>query len=544
MRGTVAKRFGKYILLDHLAKGGMADLYRAKVTGVEKFERLLAIKCMRAELASDQQFVSMFVNEANLAGQLTHPNIAQIYELGRFRDQFYIAMELVEGRDLRNILNRCVERSIQLPHAFVAYVVTKAAYGLHYAHTKANPQGEALRLVHRDVSPPNILISFSGDVKVVDFGIAKAAHGSHNETRAGVLKGKFAYMAPEQVLGKPVDHRTDIFTLGIVLYELLTSKRLFEADNDFELLQKVQSVQIPDLRATLPDVPPELIRVLYNALARNPDDRYKSAAALAKDLEPLLIVDRTIYGLAEAEAFMATLYDPEERKPPVYGELAPEDIEEPSFTPSTTNTFLSAFDDDLEEKPLWKVSTQELEVGNLNLHDDEYADPEEDDELAASDDWTQHTREVPRGKPEARGETASAKLVRAFSENSKMSSVGVLLLVLMGLGLGLFFGVPLLTRHKSNRDSQLAQKKIEKNRDERDRGFGYLDVNVRGLKGAKVLVDGHPVGTAPIKGLKLRIGQHTIKVVDPARKKRLRSSKINIGKDNPRKRPLVVRVNF
>lgn len=535
----MAKRFGKYILLDHIAKGGMADLYRAKVTGVEDFERLLAIKCMRVELARDKDFVKMFVDEAHLAGRLNHPNIAQIYELGRFGDRFYIAMELVEGRDLRDILNRSSEKGIPLPQAFVAYVIVKAAYGLHYAHTVSTPTGEPLKLVHRDISPPNILVSFHGNVKVVDFGIAKAAHGTHNETRVGVLKGKFAYMAPEQVLGQAIDQRTDIFTLGIVLYELLTRKRLFEGGNDFELLQRVQAVQIPDLRATLPDAAPELIRVLYNTLTRKPEDRYATAADLAKDLEPLLIVDRTIYGHAEAEEFMAVLYDETERRPPVYSMLDPEEIEDASFTPGANRPFVSAFDGDDGENTLWSVPTTEANIPQTTDIDPASLTDVPEQAMDAADYVPRTTREITLAGQSSKP-TASEKLASALSGNATARSVVILLLLIVGVALGVGFGLPAFEASKAAREERLTQKR----RSELDRGFGYLDVDVRGAKGARVFINGHPVGTAPVKGLRLKYGQHTLKIVDPKRKRRQKSTRITITRGNPKKRPLAVRVTL
>ena len=192
-------RFGKYIILDRINAGGMAEVFRAKITGAEQFERLIAIKCMLPELLEDDTFTTMFIDEAKLASQLTHANIVQIYELGRLNERLYIAMELVNGRDVRHILRTARANLAPIPLGFAAYVVAKAAEGLDFAHRKAGANGEPLALVHRDVSPQNILVSYDGEVKVVDFGIAKAeARATETQMRA-CLKGKFAYMAPEQV---------------------------------------------------------------------------------------------------------------------------------------------------------------------------------------------------------------------------------------------------------------------------------------------------------------------------------------------------------
>lgn len=304
-------RFGKYILLDRINAGGMAEVFRAKVTGAEKFERLVAIKCMLPQLLEDDHFKTMFIDEAKLAAQLSHANIVQIYELGelkRTEQQFlYIAMELISGRDLRHILRSARTNLTPIPVGFAAYVISKAAAGLDFAHRKLGVDGSPLNLVHRDVSPQNILVSYDGEVKVVDFGIAKAEM-RNTETQAGVLKGKFAYMAPEQVVGGAIDRRADIFALGSVLYEVITGQRLFTGENDLSVLEKVRAAKLPDLRTLLPEGGEELEHVLLRALAKKPEDRYTYGSEMAEDLEHLLIEDRSIFGYKRAAQFMQTLY--------------------------------------------------------------------------------------------------------------------------------------------------------------------------------------------------------------------------------------------
>lgn len=302
-------RFGKYILLDRLNAGGMAEVFRAKVTGVEGFERLVAIKCMLPQLVFDEQFIKMFIDEARLAAQLSHANIVQIYELGRQAERLYIAMELVNGRDVRHILRTAKASETVLPASFAAYVISKAAEGLDFAHRKANVDGTPLNLVHRDVSPQNILVTYDGEVKVVDFGIAKAsAEARSTETQAGVLKGKFAYMAPEQVAGEPIDRRADIFALGSVLFEVITGQRLFQGENDLAVLEKVRNAQLPDFKTVLPPDAQGLADILRRALARKPKDRYAYASELAEALEQYLIEDRSIFGTKRASQVMRSLY--------------------------------------------------------------------------------------------------------------------------------------------------------------------------------------------------------------------------------------------
>ncbi|MFC1611226.1 serine/threonine protein kinase [Myxococcota bacterium] len=300
-------RFGKYILLDRINSGGMAEVYRAKVTGAERFQRLVAIKCMLPQLNEDVQFTTMFVDEAKLAAQLSHANIVQIYELGRINEQLYIAMELVNGRDLRHVIKRAAAARTPIPSGFAAYVISKAAEGLDFAHRKLGIDGSPMNLVHRDVSPQNILVSYDGEVKVVDFGIAKA-EVRDTETRAGVLKGKFAYMAPEQVTGRRIDRRADIFALGAVLFETLTGRKLFKGESDFSILEKVRAAEVPPVSGNVADVPEEVDAILRRALTRDRDGRYPWASDLAEDMSPLLINEKTIFGAKQAKEFIQTLY--------------------------------------------------------------------------------------------------------------------------------------------------------------------------------------------------------------------------------------------
>ncbi len=235
--------FGKYWLLERINVGGMAEVFMAKTFGVEGFERLVAVKRILPNIAEDTEFIQMFVDEAKIAVQLTHANIVQVFDLGKVADSYYIAMEFVHGRDLRALFDRCRHEGEPMSVAQACFIVMKVCEGLDYAHNKRDAQGTELHLVHRDVSPQNILVSYDGELKLVDFGIAKAA-GKASKTQAGILKGKFGYMSPEQVRGLPIDRRSDIFSLGIILYELLTGERLFVGESDFSTLEKVRNVEI------------------------------------------------------------------------------------------------------------------------------------------------------------------------------------------------------------------------------------------------------------------------------------------------------------
>lgn len=301
-------KIGRYQVLDRLAAGGMAEVYRAR--SASDGNRLIAIKCMLPALVDDEEFANMFVDEAKLASQLSHPNIVQIYELGRYKEQLYIAMELIHGRDLRAIVRKAKKKGVALSPQFVAYVVAKTAEALDYAHRKTSIDGRPLKLVHRDISPQNILVGYDGNVKVVDFGIAKADF-RRTMSRVGILKGKFAYMAPEQVKTGEVDGRTDIFALGAVLYEAFAHRKLFYGESDFSILERVTNGTLPDDLGAWDRLPEQVAKVVRRAVTVDPADRYQEASNLAEALEPLLIDGRTIYGPKQARELMRELFQQE-----------------------------------------------------------------------------------------------------------------------------------------------------------------------------------------------------------------------------------------
>ncbi len=279
--------FGKYLLLDRISVGGMAEVFRAKNFGVEGFEKLLAIKRILPSMADDREFLRMFVDEAKIAGQLSHPSIAQIYELGREGSAPYIAMEYVWGKDLLQIYNRFRKLGERMPTTLVCHVISKACEGLDYAHRKRDPLGQPLQIVHRDCSPQNILVNYEGEVKIIDFGIAKAA-SRVSQTNAGVLKGKFAYLSPEQVRGTDVDRRSDLFALGTVFFECLTGERLFHSESDFSTLERVRDADVPRPREVCADLPEEVERIVLRALAKDPADRYQHGSEMFRDLQAYL----------------------------------------------------------------------------------------------------------------------------------------------------------------------------------------------------------------------------------------------------------------
>jgi serine/threonine protein kinase len=295
--------FGKYYLLERINTGGMAEVFRAKAFGVEGFERLVAVKRILSNIAEDKEFIRMFIEEAKLAVQLNHANIAQIFDLGVVDGSYYIALEHVHGRDLRAMFDRCRQLGDPMPVSQACFIVMKVCEGLDYAHNKRDQAGRELHLVHRDVSPQNVLVSFEGEVKLIDFGIAKAA-GKGSKTQAGILKGKFGYMSPEQVRGIPVDRRSDVFSCGIVLYELLTGERLFVGESDFSTLEKVRNVEILPPSTYNRRIPDELERIVLKALAKDPEERYQNSIDLHDELQAFVYTAGEFYSRKDLAGWM------------------------------------------------------------------------------------------------------------------------------------------------------------------------------------------------------------------------------------------------
>jgi serine/threonine protein kinase len=279
--------YGRYSLLERVATGGMAEVFRAKRKGVEGFEKTVAVKRILPHLSSNKEFVEMFVAEAKMVASLSHPNIVQIFDLGKIDDTYYIAMEFVEGVDLRTVLTRARTRNTLPGVDLAALIAARVSAALEYAHRQRDGEGRELRIVHRDVSPQNILISDEGEVKLVDFGIAKAAtKASH--TDSGSLRGKLLYMSPEQAWGKPLDKRSDLFALGAVFYEILTGHLLFSASSEMSVLERVREARFVSPSSLNPAVPIELEAVAMRLLNKNPAERYQDASEVLLELDSYL----------------------------------------------------------------------------------------------------------------------------------------------------------------------------------------------------------------------------------------------------------------
>jgi serine/threonine protein kinase len=285
-RGAVERTFGRYQLLEPLTKGGMAEVWRAKLVGAESFERPMVIKRILPHLCDDPAFVRMFITEARLSARLHHPNIVQVFELGDVDGELFMALELVNGADLATLLN-CAQAP--LPLGLCALVAHEICRALSYAHGVTDELGKPLAIVHRDVSPSNVMIGYDGQVRLLDFGIAKALGAATDQrSRTGSIKGKMSYMAPEVFDGAPFDHRSDLFAVGVLLYEMLTGRRLFRAEDELQTMALVRACQVTPPSRFNGDITPELEAVTMRALARNPRDRYPHADDMMADISPLL----------------------------------------------------------------------------------------------------------------------------------------------------------------------------------------------------------------------------------------------------------------
>ncbi|MCP4809351.1 MAG: protein kinase [Proteobacteria bacterium] len=268
--------FGKYYLIDRIATGGMAEIFKAKSYSTAGFEKVQVIKRILAHLSDNEEFVDMFIDEAKISVSLQHSNLVQIYDFGKIRENYFIAMEWVDGKDVKLLLRKLAQRRKPLPEEFAVFIAHEVMKGLDYAHKKTDLRGGDLGIVHRDMSPSNVLFSYSGEVKIADFGIAKAEMCQY-DTKDGVLKGKFEYMSPEQARGEDVTQQSDLFSAGIILYEMLTGRRLFKTDSEIKTLEKIKSVDIKPPSSMRPEISQRLDAIVMKALTADLDERYRDA---------------------------------------------------------------------------------------------------------------------------------------------------------------------------------------------------------------------------------------------------------------------------
>ncbi len=304
----------RYRIIRRLAVGGMAEIYLACITGLEGFEKRVVLKRILPQYACRPEFVGMFLDEARLAATLHHPNIAQVYDIGSDGESYYFAMEYVEGRDVRHIRKRAAARDEDVPLHHTVSIAMGVAGGLHHAHEKRSTDGTPLGIVHRDVSAANIIVTYDGTVKLIDFGIAKASR-RQTQTRTGILKGKACSMSPEQCLGEALDRRSDIFSLGILLYELSTATRLFAGDSEYETMKLIVNGKVEPPSRRRPEYPERLEQIVLRALERDPADRYQSAQELFLDLDVFARDERMAVSPYSLAAYVEHLFPAEAEAP-------------------------------------------------------------------------------------------------------------------------------------------------------------------------------------------------------------------------------------
>jgi eukaryotic-like serine/threonine-protein kinase len=300
-------RVGRYEVISHLATGGMAQIYLARQSGLGAFERHVVLKTILRERAQDQRFVTMFLDEAKLAATLNHQNIAQVFEVDQADGAYFMAMEYVHGENARQILETTLRRGWTIPLELAVMIVSGAAAGLHHAHERRGKGGQPLNIVHRDVSPANIMVGFDGSVKMLDFGIAKAEERA-TKTVGGTIKGKYGYMSPEQCKGKPIDRRSDIFALGICLYELTTLRRAFKGNDDFETMKRIVAGDVLLPSVAVPGYPRELEAIVLTAMAGDPGARFQTGQEMNEALDAFAVRAKLTGSNTAMGRFMVQLF--------------------------------------------------------------------------------------------------------------------------------------------------------------------------------------------------------------------------------------------
>jgi serine/threonine protein kinase len=305
---TKPRPFGHYFILEKIAQGGMAEIFKGLTYDFSGIKKFIVIKRILPHIAANKEFIDMLVAEAKIAVNLSHGNIAQVYDLGKVGSDYFIVMEYVDGKSLSQIQRKCQEKGVPIPVEFCAYFISELCSGLDYMHRKTDEFGNEMKIVHRDISPQNIIVSYSGNVKIVDFGVAKAAF-KLGEGERGILKGKFAYMSPEQAEGVEIDSRSDLFSAGIVLWELLTTQRLFKKKLNSETVWAVKNMAAVPPSQFRSDVPHDLDQIVLKALEKNPDKRYISAQDMNLDLTKFLLKYHSDFKPSSVSQFLDNLFE-------------------------------------------------------------------------------------------------------------------------------------------------------------------------------------------------------------------------------------------
>ena len=304
---SAGDRIGSYHLLKSLGAGGMAEVFLAQTKGIGGFQRLVALKVIHPSHSQDENFVEGLIDEAKVAVQLNHAHVAHVYDLNRVNDVYFIVMEFVDGRDLFKLMYEAAEREISLPLGVVLYITEAVALGLNYCHSKKDHYGRQMNLVHRDISPQNVFISWEGEIKILDFGIAKVSN-RNRQTEAGVIKGKLQYMSPEQLNGEGFDHRSDLFSAGICLYEMLAGEMAYQEDDTLTLLRKIREADVRPLETLRPDLPPSITKVVRRALSRSPAQRFDSGETFAHEVREVRRELCPDFRIQEVGSFMRKVF--------------------------------------------------------------------------------------------------------------------------------------------------------------------------------------------------------------------------------------------
>lgn len=320
----------RYRVVEKLESGGMAEVFRAESEGLQGFRKQVAIKRVLPHLSSKKKFISMFLDEARLSAQLSHSNCVQVFDIGVGDNAFFIVMEFVDGANLKSIAEHIKKSGRDFPVEHAVYVSLELCKGLSYAHELTDPSGIPLHIVHRDMSPPNVLVTKHGEVKIVDFGLAKA-NSQLEKSEPGIIKGKFSYLSPEAAMGQEVDARTDVFAVGIILWELLAGQRLFLGDTDFQTVKRVQAAQVPSISQINRKVPQELEKIIAKSLARDPMARYQTARDLGSDLTQFLFKFGVPVSTFEVAALVQGAMKERQRHRPIQASIIDKLIEEALF---------------------------------------------------------------------------------------------------------------------------------------------------------------------------------------------------------------------
>lgn len=382
------KQAGQYYLIEKIAQGGMAEIYKGLAYDVNGLKRTVCIKKILPHISASPEFIDTLVNEAKIAVKLSHGNIAQTYDLGKVGNDYFMVMEYVHGKSLSQVAKRAKQMGEPVPLPLLTYIAAEVANGLDYMHRRSDDQGNPLNIVHRDISPQNILISYSGTIKLIDFGIALAANRL-GFTEAGILKGKFSFMSPEQARGENLDHRSDIFSLGVVIHEALTEQRLFKADDNRETIRNVRKAHVVPPSTLNSAIPEAFDKICMRALAKDRRHRYTTAAEMRDELNKLLYKEYPNFQAADLAKYMHHLFPEEVERPVLEKELTPHLIIE--------GTESALANDNKPENEATSVAPQALNLSEYFLDDDkEELTPEEKSlsisESASLDELTSQTQ--------------------------------------------------------------------------------------------------------------------------------------------------------